>query len=60
MKGVEAITTGDFSYRIEPFHRFELFNQYDEIIDGINKMAKELESSETMKKDFYLSSAVNP
>ena len=52
MKGVEAITKGDFSYRIEPFHRFELFNQYDEIIDGINKMAKELESSETMKKDF--------
>ena len=52
MEGVEAITKGDFSYRIEPFHRFELFNQYDEIIDGINKMAKELESSETMKKDF--------
>ena len=52
MKGVEAITRGDFSYRIEPFHRFELFNQYDEIIDGINRMARELESSETMKKDF--------
>lgn len=52
MKGVEAITRGDFSYRIEHINRFELFNQYDEIIDGINRMAKELESSETMKKDF--------
>ena len=52
MNGVDAITKGDFSYRIQPFHRFEPFNQYDEIIDGINKMAKELESSETMKSDF--------
>ena len=52
MKGVDAITRGDFSYRIEPFHKIEFFNQYDEIIEGINRMAKELGSSETMKKDF--------
>ena len=52
MKGVEAITRGDFSTRIEPFHSYELFNQYDEIIDGINRMAMELESSEAMKDGF--------
>lgn len=52
MKGVESITRGDFSTRIEPFHPLELFNQYDEIIDGINRMAAELESNESLKKDF--------
>lgn len=52
LAGVDAITRGDFSVRIAPFHKESPFNQYDEIIDGINRMAAELESTESMKKDF--------
>ena len=46
------ITKGDFSTRIEPLHKRRAFNEYDIIIEDINKMTKELSSMETMKTDF--------
>jgi len=46
------ITKGDFSVRIKPLHKKRAFNEYDIIIEDINKMAKELSSIETLKTDF--------
>lgn len=54
-KIVEAlgkITKGDFSVRIKPIHKKRYFNEYDIIIEDINKMAGELSSIETLKTDF--------
>ncbi len=46
------ITKGDFSTRIRPLHKKRFFNEYDIIIEDINKMASELSSIETLKTDF--------
>ncbi len=46
------ITKGDFSVRIKPLHKKRAFNEYDIIIEDINKMATELSSIETLKTDF--------
>jgi len=52
LDALKKITDGDFSVRIKPLHRKRAFNEYDLIIDDINKMAKELSSIETLKTDF--------
>jgi len=52
MAGVEAITNGDFSYRIEPFLFGSGSNAYNPIIAGINIMAEELSNTETLRTDF--------
>lgn len=49
---LDKITHGDFSIRIKPLHKKRSFNEYDIIIEDINKMAKELSSIETLKTDF--------
>lgn len=46
------ITKGDFSVRIKPLHKRRAFNEYDLIIEDINKMASELSTIETLKTDF--------
>ena len=45
------ISKGKFETRIEPLHTLRV-NEFDEIIDGINKMAEELIHVETLKSDF--------
>lgn len=52
LEALSRITKGDFSVRIEPLHKTRAFNEYDLIIDDINKMAHELSSTETLKTDF--------
>ena len=49
---LRKITNGDFSVRIKPLHKRKAFNEYDIIIEDINKMAEELSSTETLKTDF--------
>lgn len=49
------ITKGDFSVRIEPIHKRRAYNEYDLIIEDINKLARELSSTETLKTDFISS-----
>ncbi len=46
------ITKGDFSIEIEKSNPTYVGNQFDIIIDGINKMTKELNSVETLRNDF--------
>ncbi len=43
---------GDFSVRIEPIAKFGTDDSFNEIIEGINKMAEELSGVETLRTDF--------
>lgn len=52
IEALHKITHGDFSVRIKPIHKKRAFNEYDIIIEDINKMATELSSIETLKTDF--------
>jgi signal transduction histidine kinase len=47
-RGLEQITGGDFSVRIEPTKS----DAFDAIADSINRMTAELQSIETLKTDF--------
>ena len=46
------IGKGDFTVRIKPFHKKYFKNEFDVIIEDLNRMAAELEGVETMKTDF--------
>lgn len=52
IEALRKITQGDFSVRIKPLHQKRDFNEYDIIIEDINKMASELSTIETLKTDF--------
>ena len=52
LDALSKITHGDFSVKIKPLHKRRAFNEYDLIIEDINKMAHELSSIETLKTDF--------
>lgn len=43
---------GDFSVRIKPLHGNDSVNEFDAVIEGINKMAEELSGVETLRTDF--------
>lgn len=43
---------GDFSVRIEPIAKFGTDDSFNEIIEGVNKMAEELSGVETLRTDF--------
>ncbi len=48
----EKITNGDFSVRIEHFSENYAYENYNRIIDCINKLSSELSSVETLRTDF--------
>ncbi len=48
IEGIGKITKGDFTVEIKKFNPIYNGNQFDMIIDGINKMTKELNSVETL------------
>lgn len=52
LKAAEQIMQGDFSVRISPIGKLGQYNEFDEIIDCFNKLAKELGSVETLRTDF--------
>ena len=43
---------GDFSARITPIHGLKNMNEFDVIIEDLNKMAEELSGIETLRSDF--------
>jgi len=51
-EAAEKIMQGDFSVRISPVSRIAASNGFNEIIDCINRISKELESVETLRCDF--------
>lgn len=52
LQATHALTQGDFSARIQPFHGFDSMNEFDVIIEDFNKMAEELSGTETLRMDF--------
>lgn len=52
LKGIEYFMRGDFSIRIKKLRRHGDVNEFDNIIDGFNKMAEELSGVETLRTDF--------
>ena len=48
----EKIAEGDFSTRLEIAHEYGKYNQYDLIMENLNKMATELQKNEVLKTDF--------
>ena len=52
LRATEKIAEGDFSTRLEIVHEYKKYNQYDLIMENLNKMALELEKNEVLKTDF--------
>lgn len=48
----EKIMAGDFSVRIKPLYGNESVNEFDTIINSMNKMTEELSGVETLRTDF--------
>ncbi len=52
LEATHKLTSGDFSARIQPIHRYGREDEFDVIIEDFNKMAQELSGIETLKTDF--------
>lgn len=52
LDATEKIADGDFSTRLEITHEYGKYNQYDLIMENLNKMATELQKNEVLKTDF--------
>lgn len=52
LNATQRITEGDFSVRIEPTHIPTSMNEFNPIINDLNKMALELSGIETLRTDF--------
>lgn len=52
LSATDKWTQGDFSERIDAFHRLGAGNEFDIIIKDLNKMAGELSGIETLRTDF--------
>lgn len=52
LEATDKIMAGDFSVRIRPLHGNGSVNEFDAVIEGINKMAEELSGVETLRSDF--------
>ena len=48
----ERISKGDFSTRLEITHDYNKYNEYDLIMENLNKMAAELGKNEVLRVDF--------
>lgn len=51
-EGIEKIVSGDFRTEIRYLYHEDSGNEFDQIIKGLNQMAKELGSVETLRTDF--------
>lgn len=52
LSATEKIAQGDFSTRLEITHEYGKYNEYDLIMENLNKMATELGQNEVLKTDF--------
>ncbi len=52
LAATEKLANGDYNVHIEPLHVPESMNELDLIIEGVNKLAEELSSVETLRSDF--------
>ena len=52
LNATEKIAEGDFSTRLKIKHEYGKYNEYDLIMENLNKMAIELQKKEVLKTDF--------
>ena len=52
LQATEKIAKGDFSVRLDIAHEYGKYNEYDLIMENLNKMAGELSKTEILKTDF--------
>jgi len=52
LQATDEIARGDFSTRLEITHAYGKYNEYDLIMENLNKMATELQKNEVLKTDF--------
>ncbi|MBR2337100.1 MAG: HAMP domain-containing histidine kinase [Clostridia bacterium] len=52
LRATEKIAEGDFSTRLDIIHEYGKYNEYDLIMENLNKMATELQKNEVLKTDF--------
>ena len=52
LEATGRIAAGDFSVRIETEHPYGRYDEFDCIIDNLNKMAAELSGNEVLRSDF--------
>lgn len=52
LDATKKIAEGDFSVRLNIKHEYGKYNEYDLIMENLNKMAVELEKNEVLKTDF--------
>ena len=52
LQATEKIAEGNFSTRLTIKHEYGKYNQYDLIMENLNKMAAELAQNEVLKTDF--------
>lgn len=52
LEATDKIAAGDFSVRLDIKHSISRYNEYDYIIENLNKMAGELKKTEVLHTDF--------
>lgn len=52
LEATERIASGDFSVRLEPSHSYGRYNEFDRIMENLNRMAAELSKNEVLGADF--------
>lgn len=52
LEATEKITEGNFKVRLVPRHPYSRYDDLDEIMENLNKMAEELSKNEMLKTDF--------
>lgn len=52
LEATDKIASGDFSVRLETLHAFRNYDEYDNIMENLNKMVIELSKTEVLRTDF--------
>lgn len=52
LEATDKIASGDFSVRLSPAHPFNKYDNYDKIMENLNRMAAELSKTEVLRTDF--------
>ena len=52
LDATDKIAAGDFSVRLQPAHPLQRYDEYDYIMENLNKMATELSRTEVLHTDF--------
>ena len=52
LQATQSIACGDFTVRVNPFHAWGKYDEYDVIAENLNLMAEELSKNEVLRSDF--------